>query len=128
MLQALFIIGVIVLLFLVAARMEDRRRKMLLAWVESHPGASLHWGFDPAQSPQFPAVELATELIGRAPPKWGGVLETEPVWFAEMSFSPTASETSQWHVMVAWRAADGSWKAELVKGLLTQAILDQGMQ
>lgn len=126
--QALIIIGVIVLFFIVAALVEDRRQKVLRAWVESHPGAKLHWGFDPAQFPQFPAVDLSTRLIGRAPPKWGGVLETESVWFAEMSFSRTASETSKWHVMVARRAADGSWQTELKEGLMTKDLLDKAMQ
>jgi len=122
--QVLFIIALIVLFFVVAALVDDRRRKSLTSWVGSHPGAKLHWGFDPAQFPEFPAVELATLLIGREPPQWAAALETETLWLVEISFTRNASETSKWHVMLARRQADGSWQTELVRGLITRSLVE----
>ncbi len=124
MLQALFIIAFIVIFFIVAALLDDRRRKSLVSWIEKHPNAKLHWGFDPAQCPQFPAVELARRLIGREPPRWAAAVETDEVWLAELSFTRNAGKTSKWHVMVARRQPDGTWQTELVQGLLTRSLLE----
>ena len=122
--QALLISAVLILVLVTGAMMERRRHVMLQAWVNSHPGARLHWGFVPEQMPAVPAIQLATDLLGREPPRWAGAVETPTACLAELSISRNASETSKWYVLVAKRKSDGTWDAKLENGLMSKAMLD----
>ena len=123
--QILAIIGVVVLVLVLGAVKERRRHGMLLTWVSVHPGARLHWGFEPDRCPGVPVVTLAVELMGREPSRWGAGVETPNACFVELSATRNAGETSKWYSLIAVRQPNGGWNAKIENGLLTRAILDQ---
>jgi hypothetical protein len=104
------VVLVVIAFIIVAGYLERRRVTAMAEWQQAHGFTAID-PFVPTEYKTIAAIaSLATGADGNSL-RWGSVVTGASsgtrVTFAELSYSPTAGQTSRWFTIAAWPEAHG---------------------